>query len=141
MTQAKTVSDIMTRDIVSLLEEQNLATAAATFQRVSFHHLPVVDGKKVVGIVSQRDILHATVAGVDRSAVAQTRELRFLESTFVRDLMKTAIVTAGVDESVATAAKRMLAERVDALPVVNGRGELAGIVTAHDILRLVSEGD
>jgi acetoin utilization protein AcuB len=140
MAQAKKVSDIMTHDVISLLEEQNLATVAATFQRLSFHHLPVVDGKKVVGMVSQRDLLHATVSGLDTSVAAQAREARFLERTFVRDLMQTTVVTCGLYEPIATAAERMLKARVDALPVVNERAELVGIVTAHDLLRVLSEG-
>ena len=86
--QAK-VADIMTYEVVSLLEEQNLLAVASNLERFRFHHLPVVDGTKLVGIVSQRDLLKNTVAGVDRSAAGRTREARFLEQTFVRDVMQT----------------------------------------------------
>jgi CBS domain-containing protein len=108
---------------------------ADTFERFHFHYLPVLDGKRLVGLVSQRDILEATVSGVDRSPAAQAREARFLERNFVRDLMKTRVLTARPSDTVAVAAGRMLDSRVDALPVVDERNELMGIVTSHDLLR------
>jgi acetoin utilization protein AcuB len=138
MAREITVADVMTREVIWLLEEQNLAQLVETFQRFSFHHLPVLDGKKVVGMVSQRDVLRATIAGVDRTPAALTREARFLERTFVRDLMKTRVVTARPSDGVAVAAARMLESRVDALPVVNEDDELLGIVTSHDLLRLMA---
>jgi CBS domain-containing protein len=138
MAREITAADIMTREVIWLLEEQNLVQVVDTFQRFSFHHLPVLDGKKVVGMVSQRDLLQATVAGVDRTPAALAREARFLESTFVRDLMKTRIVKARPSDSVAVTAERMLESRVDALPVVNENDELVGIVTSHDLLRVMA---
>ena len=139
MPQEPVVSDIMTRDVVALLEEQNLGQVLATFERFSFHHLPVLDNGKVVGMLGQRDVLRATVAGMDQSVVAQNREARFVERTFVRDLMKTTVFTARPEDSVSTAAAQMLEARVDSLPVVDAAGTLLGIVTSHDILRLVRD--
>ena len=139
MERKHTVSDIMTRDFVALLEEQNLAQVIATFDRFGFHHLPVVDGTKVVGMISQRDVLHATVAGVDNSTVAKNREARFIERTFVRDVMKTVVHTSRAADSVSSAAARMLEARVDSLPVVDDEGNMIGIVTTHDVLRMVRD--
>src|SRR5262245_45575134 len=96
----KTVGEVMTREVVTLNEEDNLEMVAAGLERFHFHHLPVVDGQRLVGMVSQRDMLRATVSGRDTSAVAQSRERRFLEETFVRDIMKTKLVTAHPDEPV-----------------------------------------
>src|SRR5687767_2777657 len=76
MEEQSRVEDIMTRNVVVLAEEDNLSQVAAGLDRYRFHHLPVVDGTKLVGILSQRDILRNTVSGVDRSAVASTREAR-----------------------------------------------------------------
>jgi CBS domain-containing membrane protein len=139
MKAEPTVSDIMTRQVVALLEEQNLAQILATFERFTFHHLPVLDDRKVVGMVSHRDVLRATVAGIDKSAAAQAREERFVERTFVRDLMTTTVLTVGAHDSVREAASRMLEARVDSLPVVDEAGNMTGIVTAHDILAMVRD--
>jgi CBS domain-containing protein len=135
----KTVGEVMSREVVTLNEEDNLEMVAAGLERFRFHHLPVVDGRKLVGMVSQRDMLRATVAGMDTSAVARQREKRFLESTFVRDIMKTKLVTAHPDEPVTLAARRMLETRYGAMPVVNREGELLGIITENDVVRLASQ--
>ena len=135
----KTVGEVMSREVVTLNEEDNLEMVAAGLERFRFHHLPVVDGRKLVGMVSQRDMLRATVAGMDTSAVARQREKRFLEATFVRDIMKTKLVTAHPDEPVTLAARRMLETRYGAMPVVNREGELLGILTENDVVRLATQ--
>jgi CBS domain-containing protein len=137
-TTGTLVSEIMTREVVTLLEEDNLQNVAGGLEHFRFHHIPVIDDRKVVGILSQRDILRATVSGVDTGAAARTREARFLEQTFIRDVMKTDVVTARPDETIKAAAKRMLAHRFAALPVVDGDDNLVGIVTEHDILRTIA---
>ena len=139
MERELAVSDIMTHQVVAVREEQNLAQVLAIFERFRFHHLPVLDERKVVGMVSHRDVLHATVAGIDKSAVAQAREERFVERTFVRDLMTTDVLTVRADDSVREAASRMLDATVDSLPVVDEAFHMIGMVTAHDILRMVRD--
>ena len=134
----KTVEELMTRDVITLNEEDNLEMVAAGLERFRFHHLPVVDGSKLVGMLSQRDMLRATVAGGDRSAFARAREHRYLEQTFVRDVMRTKLVTARPEEQVSMAAKRMLEMRYGALPVVDGEGNLVGIITENDVMRLAA---
>ena len=136
---SKTVGEVMSREVVTLNEEDNLEMVAAGLERFRFHHLPVVDGRKLVGMVSQRDMLRATVAGMDTSAVARQREKRFLESTFVRDIMKTKLITAHPDEPVTLAARRMLETRYGAMPVIDREGNLLGIITENDVVRLATQ--
>jgi acetoin utilization protein AcuB len=138
MTVSERVADIMSRRVIVLSEEDNLSQVAAQLERLHFHHLPVVDDGKLVGMLSQRDLLHNTVSGVDNSMVARQREERFLESTFVRDVMQVNVATAHAEDSVSSAAQRMLDARVGALPVVDEAGMLVGIVTQNDILRYVA---
>jgi len=138
MDDKSRVEDIMTRSVIVLSEEDNLCDITAGLDRYRFHHLPVVDGTKLVGMLSQRDMLRSTVAGVDASAVARNREVRYLEQTFVRDVMSTEVLTARKDELVSTVAERILRARVGALPVVDDAGTLLGIVTENDIVRLVA---
>lgn len=135
MADNKLVHEIMTRRVVTLYEEDNLQRIATELTQLRFRHLPVVDDGKLVGILSQRDILRATVTGVDHSPLARAREARFLEQTFVRDLMHTEVKTARPDEPIKAAAERMLEARVGALPVVDEQGMVVGIVTENDIMR------
>ena len=134
----RTVGEVMTRQVVTLNEEDNLEMVAAGLERFRFHHLPVVDGRKLVGMLSQRDMLRHTVAEQDRSPLDRARERRYLEQTFVRDLMRTKLVTAHPEEPVSMAAKRMLEMRFGALPVVDSEGDLIGIITENDVVRLAA---
>lgn len=129
------VVDVMTRDVTTVFEENNLQDVLAILGPYHFRHLPVVDGKRVVGIVSQRDLLKVTSQGMDKTLAAQARETRLLDQTFVRDVMNTNVLTTRAETSLADAARSMLDNKVGALVVVDEREELLGIVTETDLLR------
>lgn len=135
MAQKLKVADVMTREVTTVYEESNLQEVLSILGPYRFRHLPVVDGKRVVGILSHRDLLKVTSQGLDKTLAAQAREARLVEQTFVRDVMNTNVLTAGSETSVADAARKMLDNKVGALVVVNEREELQGIVTETDLLR------
>lgn len=132
------VADIMTRNVIVLSEEDNLCRIAEGLDRFRFHHIPVVDGTKLVGMLSQRDMFSNSAGGLRCGPFSREKDALLLERTFVRDVMSSTVPTALPDELVSTAAERMLEGRVGALPVVNEHGEVVGIVTEHDIMRLVA---
>jgi acetoin utilization protein AcuB len=140
MQAQPTVGEIMTRDVVTLFEEDNLARVRSELAHYRFHHLPVVDDGKLVGMLSQRDLLHA-VASLEAtpSPIELAREARLLEQTFVRNIMQTDVVTVRVDDSLRDATRRMLERGIGALPVVDREDKLVGIVTEHDLLRTIAE--
>lgn len=139
MATGLTVSDIMTRDVITLFEEDNLERVSSELSHYRFRHLPVVDDGRVVGILSQRDLLRASVGGVNPGPAARAREARILEETFVRDVMRTNVMTARPDEAVAVAADRMIEGHFGALPVIDANGLLIGIVTENDIVRVAAK--
>jgi CBS-domain-containing membrane protein len=135
MAQKLKVADVMTRDVTTVYEESNLQEVLSLLGPYRFRHLPVVDGKRVVGILSHRDLLKVTSQGMDKTLAAQARETRLLEQTFVRDVMNTNVLTTRAEGSLAEAARSMLDGKVGALVVVNEQEELLGIVTETDLLR------
>lgn len=139
-TGEKTVADIMTRDVVTVYEEDDLRQVRQKLGARSFHHLPVVDGTKVVGMLSQRDMLSMTVSGSDSSPFAQAREVRYLEQKFVRDIMETRVRSALPTDSLRSVAQRLLEYRIGALPVTDEQGNLIGIVTENDLVRVFAQG-
>ena len=139
MATGWTVSDIMTREVITLFEEDNLERVSRELSHYRFRHLPVVDDGKLVGILSQRDLLRASVGGLHAGPHARAREARILEETFVRDVMRTDVRTARPDESVASAAQSMIDGHFGALPVVDGNGTLLGIITENDIVRVAAK--
>lgn len=135
MAQRLKVSDVMTRDVTTVYEESNLQEVLAILGPYHFRHLPVVDGKRVVGILSHRDLLMVTSQGLDTTGAAHARQARLLDQTFVRDVMNMNVLTTRAEASVADAARSMLDNKVGALAVVNEQQELLGIVTETDLLR------
>lgn len=125
-----TVSQIMTRRLVSVSPESSLERARWLLREHEVRHLPVVEHDRLVGIVSERDLMERSQA-VPRRRGAEKSE----RETPVRDRMSVSVETVAVDESASRAAKRMLERRISSLPVV--RGSLAvGILSEHDLLRL-----
>ena len=133
------VRDIMSRDVVTVMPEDDLATALARMTDAAVRRLPVVEEHKdevvVVGIVSDRDVRLATnspyVFGDTADVVAQLRALK------VRTIMSSDVATVVPTAMVVEAARIMLERRVGGLPVVlfsSGRPCLVGIVTRGDIL-------
>jgi CBS domain-containing membrane protein len=135
MFSKRKVADVMTRDVLTLYEESSLQQVLSALGPYRFRHLPVVDGKRVVGIISQRDLLLLSTQGLGHGPASQAREARLMEEVFLRDVMTTQVVTIEPEATLAEAGRRMLESRIGALPVVDRDGELVGIVTENDLLR------
>lgn len=131
----KVVSDIMTQRVITVREEENLELIESAMERFRFRHVPVVDGDRVVGVLTHRDLLRASASVFDPGGDARTHgiQARF----FVADLMTRDPLTVGPDTSVATAAALMMEHKIGCLPVVDAEQKLVGIVTAADMLELV----
>lgn len=131
------VSDVMTRGVVSVGLDESLKSVSELFGSHHFHHALVLDeDKHLVGVVSDRDLLRAMSPFVaklsERSIDAQTL------TRPVHQLMKRHPVTISPHETIETAAATMLRKVVSCLPVVDVYGNILGIVTSRDLLRVIS---
>lgn len=115
----QTVGDLMTLDVVVVSPATPLAEARQKLKAGGFRHLPVCEGRKLVGVLSDRDLLRQA-EGV------------------ARQLMTRKVWTARRSTPILTAAHLMAEHRVGCLPVLDGHQELEGIVTASDVLRCLS---
>lgn len=129
------VSDIMTRDVVTLYEEENLENLQEGMDRFGFRHLPVVDGDKLVGLVSHRDLLGAAVSILDPAR--ETREQNYERGVFVAQIMTRNPATVRPDAPLAEAAKLLRDNKFGCLPVTEAEGKLVGIITEADFVNLV----
>ena len=114
------VRELMTSNAMTVQVDTTLEEATALCRSTCIRHLPVADGERLVGILSDRSL---------RRAHGQ----RLADSTPVRDLMAREPVTVGPAAPVSTAARRMLDYKISALPVVE-EGRLVGILTLTDLL-------
>ena len=126
MESARTVREIMTSGPTSIASDAMVVEAARRMLSEDVGSLPVVEGEKLVGIVTDRDLVLQVVAkDLDPHNVA------------VADVCTQDPVTAGVDESLDDALQRMAKEQVRRLPVVSD-GRLVGILAQADVARKAS---
>lgn len=94
-------------------------------------HLPVVEGGRLVGIVTDRDVRQASPSAVTSLEIHELHYL--LEKITIRDIMTSEVVTAIPEMPIEAAARLMLTQRIGSLPVLRGMA-LVGIITETDIL-------
>lgn len=119
------VRDIMTRNPVSISPGASLRELLSLMTDKTFEAIPVRENGKVTGIVTDWDIV----------TNAPNLVSDYLDTTQVKDIMTANVVTVTSDEVVEMAAFHMYFHDLDALPVVDGEGELIGIVTQNDVFR------
>jgi len=127
------VSRIMRTDFVSLSEDDRLDLAEQVMKLGGVRHLPVLDAqRRLVGIVSQRDLLRASLASVLDFGTAERRT--FLRAVDVGEVMTREVQSVGPDTPLGVAASRMIRHRIGCLPVVDEGGRAVGLLTETDLL-------
>ena len=117
------VSEVMSRDVQCVGPDQPVQEAAGFMLSANAGSIPVTEGRKLLGMITDRDI---AVRGVAKG---------YGPETAVRDLMTDDIVSARIDDDVADVAERMSAAQVRRLPVIDEKQELCGIVSLGDLSR------
>lgn len=128
-----TVGSIMTREVVTVEASASVLKMRTLFQRGRFHHVLVVEGDRLAGVLSDRDVLAAVSPFLDTPTEAH-RDVHTL-STPAHKLIRRAPVTIEQEASVEEAAARLLDEGVSCLPVLAADGAIEGLITSRDILR------
>lgn len=134
MKKPNLVRDIMTQKVVTLFEEDNLTGVEDGMTHFKFRHLPVVDGKRLVGLITHRDLLRIAASALEPGAEQKTRTMN--ERVFARDVMQRDVVTVREDTPILDAGRLMWNNKMSCLPVIAEDGELLGIVTEGDFLKL-----
>ena len=120
------VSEVMTRDVQTIRPDQRVQEAASFMLSADAGSIPVTDGDRLIGMITDRDI---AVRGVAKG---------YGPDTPVRELMTDDIVCARTDDDVEDVASRMSEAQVRRLPVIDENERLCGIVSLGDLSR---EGD
>lgn len=125
--------DIMTASVCTVGMDDSILAARDLFDRHRFHHVLVLENGRVVGVVSDRDILKRISPFVGNVIMERGQDLNTLEKR-IHQVMTRGLVTIGPNELVGLAANIMIAERVSCLPVVDDDRHPLGILTIRDIL-------
>lgn len=127
------VSSIMTHKVVTVEMDDTLLTIRMIFQHVKFHHLVVVDNRKPVGVISDRDFLKAVSPFLGK-IIETTRDLDTLKKR-AHQIMTRNPVTVYPETSIESAADFLLEKNISCLPVISSQGDIVGMVTWKDILQ------
>lgn len=125
------VSDIMIKEVATLDVNDELSLANDIMRLGRIRHLPVVDGTRLVGIISERDLFRSSLAQALGYETKATRDL--MKTLRIKDVMVTQVVTVTPDTDLKVAVRMMVERKIGCLPVVEG-DRLAGLVTETDIL-------
>jgi acetoin utilization protein AcuB len=125
------VVDVMTKDPLTVTPTESIGQADDLMNTNRIRQLPVVEGKNLVGIVTDRDIRSFLSGSLLDSPEARERAL----ASQVREIMTTEPMTVSLDDDLQEAVELMIDEKVGGIPVVDEAEGLVGIVTYVDILR------
>lgn len=136
MTGLMRVADFMEREVVTLNVDDHLGLADDVMRFGRMRHMPVLDGGRLVGILSQRDLFRAAAStGLRLEGEAQRRWLARLS---VAEIMTRDVVTVSPSESIRHAAELMLIRKIGCVPVVDEHGALSGVLSETDCLRVLT---
>src|SRR5262245_932447 len=116
------ISEVMTRDVEVVRPDSTLQEAAQKMKAIDVGSLPVCDGRKLQGMLTDRDLTIRAVA-----------EGRNPAETRVRDVMTANIVYGRTGQDVREIAETMATHQIRRLPIVNEANELVGIVALGDL--------
>ncbi len=127
-----TIETIMTRHVVTVGMDDELRVIRELFDRYCFHHVVVVDRKRVVGVISDRDLLK-NISPFIGKASERAMDVASLHRR-AHQIMTRRLVSGTPTMPVGDAALLMLNNKISCLPVLNEAGACVGIVTMHDLL-------
>ncbi|HET7576547.1 MAG TPA: CBS domain-containing protein [Sphingomicrobium sp.] len=122
------ISEVMTRDVETVRPDQPVQQAASFMLSADAGSIPVTDGNRLVGMITDRDI---AVRGVAKGYGPDTQ---------VRDLMSADVIYVREDDDVDNVASKMSQAQVRRLPVIDDSQQLCGIVSLGDLSR-ETDGD
>jgi CBS domain-containing protein len=125
---AKTIHDLMTSNPSTIEPDKTVADAAKLMRDEDAGLIPIVEGQKLAGTITDRDIAIRVVA-----------EGKDPQSSTVRDVMTSRLVTVDPDQDLDEALRLMAEHQVRRLPVVEEDGRLVGIVAQADIAKHTSD--
>ncbi len=127
------VNQIMTHQIQTVLADDTLDSLSEIFEKVSYHHLPVInENDLLIGIISDRDVT-SNLSPFTGTDLEGERDLKLLQQS-AGDIMSANPVTVGKSSTIETASILLLEHNFSCLPVVDETGKIEGLLTWKDIL-------
>ena len=120
----KTIADIMTRDVESIAPSENIQRAAQIMRDADVGSLPVTEGKKLLGVITDRDICVRAIAEGKEPTV-----------TYVQSIMTENVVTCPPNTEIRKAVDMMAQHQIRRLLIVDENRQLVGVIAQADVAR------
>ncbi len=147
------VKDLMTTKIISVTLETPIHEVAEILEKFHFTGVPVADGKKVAGLIAERDFITSDsnlylptyiklltdldfVSGDKKRLPPQAQKIINAKA---RDIMNKKVITVSPDASLEELAQLFATKRVNPIPVTDKQGNMVGIISRSDLIKLFSK--
>jgi len=128
---SKHVSEVMATDLITCSPNDEIDNVWRLMREKSIHGLPVTEKGRLVGIITEKDLLESGAA----FPTFESRKGRFKSPAKISSIMKTSLVTLKKNATLKDAARIMVEKDFGRLPVVDDKGALIGIVDREDIAK------
>jgi len=131
------VSKLMSENIVTVEMEDRLSKVKDIFNKTNFHHLLVVDSGRLIGVISDRDLLKSLSPKID-SIAATTMDLACLNKK-VHQIMTRKPISINSDASVKDAIDVFNTNKISCIPIISNEGNPVGILSWRDIMKALGK--
>jgi acetoin utilization protein AcuB len=125
-----TAADIMSKGLVTISPDETMKEASKVMEEKNFRHLPVSDGTRVIGIISDRDVKLAMSVVLDTEL---SKETHIADRKKVSQYMTSPVVRVHKNSSIKSIVREMLDRKLSCLIVEDDMKEV-GIITTEDLL-------
>ncbi|MBU2984112.1 CBS domain-containing protein [Saccharophagus degradans] len=131
------IKRMMTTRLITVSPTDTVGRLSEIFAKLPIHHVLVVEADKLIGVVSDRDVLRNISPFVNTKA--EEAKDTFTLTRQAKQIMSKKPVTIRVDRPVREAGKLMLEKKVSLLPVVDENEQLIGVLSWKDVMRFIVE--
>lgn len=131
------IKEVMSDSVVTVGMNDSLETIRQIFSHARFHHLLVIEGDRLVGVISDRDLLKALSPNLDTPAET-VEDVATLQKR-AHEIMSTGLIVLGTDATIGDALDIFNQHIISCIPIVGNNDEPLGIVSWRDILRAIPE--
>ena len=129
------VSNWMSKPVITIDINNSMNDAINLLKKHNIRTLPVMKNKKLVGIVTDRDLKRASAS--DATSLEIHELLHLISSIKIKDIMTKDPITVPLDYTIEETAETLLKHKISGVPIIDHEDDLIGIITKSDIFRII----
>ena len=131
------ITKIMAAEVITVQQGQKLSDVRHIICESGIHHIPIVDGNKLVGMISFTDLmkLNIVISGADDRTIDAIIDQQYT----IKDIMTTKLTLLTDCDTIKQASNILAEGNFHSLPVVDKQNQIVGIVTTTDLIQYLSD--